>query len=150
VFATRHNNAIAFLWGKTSSDSLDKADKQLGLFDVNNKSLMLAKSPIPHDDIISTAVRQQTEHQRGMPVAGFPALEATDCDQWEERLNLKPTGFGVITPQGYRPITTLDLEKNDDDGGGDRNDTLNDARNDGLDNDRNDNGGASRRDRGRN
>jgi len=150
IFAIPHNDAIAFLWGKSSSDSLDKADKQLGLFDVNNKSLTLAKSPIPHDDIISTAVRQQTEHQRGMPVAGFPALEATDCDQWEERLNLKPTGFGVITPQGYRPITTLDLEKNDDDGGGDRNDTRNDARNDGLDNDRNDNGGASRRDRGRN
>jgi len=85
-----------------------------------------------------------------MPVAGFPVPDTTECEKWGKQLNLKPTGFGVMTPQGYRPITTLDLEKNDDDGGGDRNDTLNDARNDGLDNDRNDNGGASRRDRGRN
>ena len=115
VFATRHNNAIAFLWGKTSSDSLDKADKQLGMFDVNSKSLTLVKREITHQDIISTALQQQIEHQRSMPIAGIPVPDATECDQWREQLNLKPTGFGVITPEGEKPSTRLILEKKDDD-----------------------------------
>jgi len=119
IFAIPHNNAVAFLWGKTSSDSLDKADKQLGLFDVNSKSLTLAKKSIPHEDIISNAVRQQIEHQRSMPVAGSPVPDPADCDRWQERLTLKPTGSHIRTPNGEEPITRLDLEKNGDNRAGD-------------------------------
>ena len=128
VFAVRHNDAIAFLWGKDSSDGLDKADKQLGVFDVNKKSLKLAKKLIPHKDIISAALRQQKERQRSMPVSGFPISDSADCDQWREQLNLKPTGFGTMTPKGVKPITRLDLEKKDDDRNDDGNDNRNDNR----------------------
>lgn len=115
VFAVPHNDAIAFWWGKTSSDSLDKADKQFGIFDVKNKSLTLAKRPIPHEDIISTGLQQQVEHQRNMPIAGFPIPDPAECDQWREQLNLRPTGIGVMTPEGVKPITRLELDKRDDD-----------------------------------
>jgi len=128
VFAVRHNDAVAFLWGKTSSNGMDKSDKQLGMFDVNNKSLKLAKKMIPHKGIISTALRQQKERQRSMPISGFPVSDSADCDQWREQLNLKPTGFGTMTPKGVKPITRLDLEKKDDDRNDDGNDNRNDNR----------------------
>lgn len=114
VFVVRHDDAIAFLWGKRSSDSLDKADKQLGMFDVNSKSQRLATSPISHETVISTALKQQTEHQRSMPIPGLPVPNSDDCDNWQEQLNLKPTGFGIMTPEGYQPITRLDPEERDD------------------------------------
>ena len=126
VFAVRHNDAIAFLWGETSSDSRDKSDKQLGMFDVKDKSLTLAEKPIPHEDIISTALQQQTERQRSMPVAGFTAPDSAECDRWREQLNLKPTRFSIMTPQGVEPITRLDLEKKDDDDDNNRDDNRND------------------------
>lgn len=123
VFSAQHNDAIAFLWGKTSSDSLDKADKQLGIFDVKNRSLTLAKRSIPHEDIISTALQQQIEHQRSMPIAGFPVPDSAECDQWREQLKLKPTGVGIMTPEGMKPITRLSPGKKGDD------DKHNDTRN---------------------
>lgn len=119
IFAIPHNDAIAFLWGKTSSDSLDKADKQFGIFDVKNKSLSLAKTSIRHEDVISTALQQQIEHQRSMPIAGFPVPDPDECDNWQARLNLKPTGVGIMTPEGMKPITRLILEPKDDDSDGD-------------------------------
>lgn len=126
IFAIPYNGAIAFLWGKSSSDSLDKPDKQLGMFDVNRKSLRLAKNPISHKDIISSAVGQQIKHQRSLPVPGLPVPNSDDCDNWQEQLNLKPTGFGIITPEGHQPITRLDLKKKENDG----NDNSNDNRRD--------------------
>lgn len=114
VFAVPHNDAIAYLWGKTSSDSLDKADKQLGIFDVKNRSLTLAERSVPHEDIISNVLQQQIEHQRSMPIAGFPVPDPAECDDWQDQLNLKPTGFHIRTPNGEEPITRLDLEKNGD------------------------------------
>jgi len=136
VFAVRHNDAVAFLWGKTSSNGMDKSDKQLGMFDVNNKSLKLAKKMIPHKGIISTALRQQKERQRSMPISGFPVSDSADCDQWREQLNLKPTGFGTMTPKGIKPITRLDLEKKNDDRNDDGNDNCNDNLNDNLNDNR--------------
>ena len=130
VFAVRHNDAVAFFWGKTSSDSRDKSDKQMGMFDVKDKLLTLAEKPILHEDIILTALQQQRERQRSMPVSGFTAPDSAECDQWREQWNLKPTGFGTMTPKGVKPITRLDLEKKDDDSNDDGNDKRNDDSND--------------------
>ena len=139
VFAVRHNDAIVFFWGETSSDSRDKSDKQLGMFDVKDKLLTLAEKPIPHENVISTALQQQTERQRSMPVAGSTAPDSAECDQWREQLNLKPTGFGIMTPQGVKPITRLDLEKKDDDDDNNRNHSRNDDPYDNRNDNRNDN-----------
>lgn len=122
VLSAQKNNSIAFLWRQDTVDSRDKSDMQLGLFDIDNRSLSLSERSIPYSEVVSNALQQQIDHQRSMPIDGSSVPDPADCDQWREQLNLKPTGTGIMTPVGAKPITRLEVERKDDNGGDDSHD----------------------------
>ena len=111
------NGDIAFFaWGTTSAGNWRDTSLQLALLNLESRSLKLAKTTDRFQNIAAEANRQELNHQRNMSIAGLPVPDPAECDQWRERLNLKPTGFGVMTPEGEREFMKLDPEKNDDNG----------------------------------
>ena len=84
---------------------------QLSLLNLDHGPLRLNAKPERFENIVSEAVRQNTRDQRSMPIPGFTTPDPAECDQWQERLSLKPTGFGVMTPDGVQKFMKLDPQK---------------------------------------
>lgn len=109
------NGETEFLaWGTTTAGNWRNAPLQLGFLNLEQRLLMLAEKPERFQDIVAEATRQKLEHQRSMPIAGLSTPAPTECDRWQERLNLKPTGVHIRTPEGEQEIMKLDPDKTRD------------------------------------
>jgi len=109
-----HENAQFFAWSHASGGEPQEVLLQLSALDLETRNLRLARQPIHFRNIVAEAVHQNVEYERTRPVPDHPVPDSDECDNWEERLNLKPTGFGIMTPEGEQPITRLGTKKNGD------------------------------------
>jgi hypothetical protein len=92
-----------FIWGKAMSSSYGKADKQLGVLDVRSRSLTLKRKPIAHEELISSAIRQQIRYQRSIPVLGGSVPDSEECDNWQEEFRQREKPHPVLDPRTGRP-----------------------------------------------
>lgn len=116
--ASQNGDSVFLAWGIASAGSWRDVSLQLALLNRESRSLKLARNTDRFQNIAAEANRQELNHQRSMMIAGLPVPDSAKCDQWEGQLDLKPTGFGVLTPEGEREFMRLDPEEN---GGGGQN-----------------------------
>lgn len=104
ILATENNNELTFFWNVSNPFSRNNPELRVAHFNLETRRLHVENSTIAHQQLVSAALQQQIEAQRGMPIEGVPTPSPEECDQWRENLDLVPTDQDVITPNGRQNI----------------------------------------------
>jgi len=114
IFVNSVDEGLLLQWRADNGGDINGSSMRSGVFNLNDFSISLGESKNSKDEIVSAALQQRVDLERSTPVERFPVSNPAQCDNWQEHLNLEPTGFGIMTPEGEQPITRLGTEENGD------------------------------------